>query len=71
MFSLFEPTDRRIRDDQDVNYFYDKYGVKAPDVLNRRAADSTLSSRDRRHWRRLARKARRQQSKWIDSLRTS
>ena len=68
MFGLFEPAHRRAKDDQEIRYFYSKYGEDAPVVLGDRASDDTLSSRDRRHWQRLARKARRYKSKWIDGL---
>ncbi len=71
MFTFFEPTDRRTRDDQEIGYIYDRYGADAPTILSERAEDSSLSSRDRRHWRRLARKARRQRSKWMERLTTS
>ncbi|PHR21308.1 MAG: hypothetical protein COA41_03205 [Sphingopyxis sp.] len=71
MFTLFEANHRRARDDQDIGYFFDKYGVDAPTILSERAEDSSLSSRDRRHWRRLARKARGQRSKWMERLTNS
>ncbi|WP_417622105.1 hypothetical protein [Parasphingorhabdus sp.] len=59
MFNLFEPSYRRVKDEWEIRYCYTKYGEDAPDVLTVRASDPSLSSRDRRHWRRLARKARR------------
>jgi hypothetical protein len=65
MLGLFDPPDRRIRDEREIRYFYLKYGADAPTVLSERADDSSLSSRD---WRRLARRARRQQNKWMDEL---
>jgi len=71
MFGLFDPPQRRIRDEREIRYFYLKYGADAPTVLSERASDRSLSSRDRRHWRRLASKASRQQSKWMDELNTS
>ncbi len=70
MFDLFEPRHRRIKDEREVRYFYTKYGDDAPAVLSDRAHDSALSSRDRRHWRRLARKARRGHSEWMGALKT-
>ena len=70
MLDLFDPHYRRIRDEREVRYFYNKYKEKAPDVLSERASDGSLSSRDRRHWKRLARKARRQRDKWLDRLKT-
>lgn len=71
MLNLFDPPYRRVRDEREVRYFYTKYKEKAPEILSERASDDSLSSRDRRHWRRLARKARRQQNKWMDSIRAS
>ncbi|MGB5482900.1 hypothetical protein [Parasphingorhabdus sp.] len=71
MFDLFEPRDRRVKDEQAVHYYYTKYGDDAPAVLSDRASDHGLSSRDRRHWRRLARKARQRQSVWMDALKTN
>ncbi len=68
MFDLFEPRLRRIKDEREIRYFYTQYGEDAPTVLSDRAHDSALSSRDRRHWRRLARKARRGQSEWLNGL---
>ena len=68
MFGLFEPAHRRTQDEREIRYFYSKYGEDAPVVLSDRASDGALSSRDRRHWRRLARKARRHKGKWMDGL---
>ena len=49
MFGLFDPPQRRIRDEREIRYFYLKYGADAPTVLSERASDRSLSSRDRRH----------------------
>lgn len=68
MFDLFEPRERRIKDEWEVRDFFTRYGEDAPAVLSDRAHDSGLSMRDRRHWRRLARKARRGQKEWMDEL---
>jgi|TARA_R100001244_G_scaffold44182_11_gene40025 hypothetical protein len=68
MLDLFDPPHRRVKDEREVRYFYTKYKEKAPEVLSERANDDSLSPRDRRHWRRLARKARRQHRKWMDRL---
>lgn len=68
MFDLFEPRYRRVKDEREVRSYFTKYGEDAPAVLRARANDKGLSSRDRRHWRRLARKARRGQSEWMDGL---
>lgn len=71
MLSLFDPPYRRIKDEREIRYFYSKYGEEAPAILSERASDDSLTARDRRHWRRLARKARRQQSKWMGELKDS
>ena len=66
MLGLFEPRHRRVKDEREVRYFYTKYGANAPTVLCDWASDDALSSRDRHHWRRLARKARLQKEKWAE-----
>jgi len=71
MLSLFDPPHRRVKDEREIRYFYTKYGEDAPVILSERTNDNSLSARDRRHWQRLARKARRQQSKWMDELKNS
>ncbi|NCN83838.1 MAG: hypothetical protein GW808_10385 [Sphingomonadales bacterium] len=71
MFGLFEPAHRRVKDEREVGHYFNKYGEDALAVLQQRASDKELSARDRRHWRRLARKARRQESEWLDSLKSS
>jgi hypothetical protein len=71
MFGLFDPPYRRLRDERDIRDFYAKYGEDAPVVLSNRAIDRSLSPRDRRHWRRLARKARRQRNEYIGGLKTT
>ncbi len=58
MFGLFESRRRRTKDEREVRDYFNRYGEDAPTVLGERANDPALSSRDRRHWRRLARKAR-------------
>tara|TARA_R110000850_G_scaffold179992_1_gene305705 strand:+ start:24 stop:239 length:216 start_codon:yes stop_codon:yes gene_type:complete len=70
MLDLFDPPYRRIKDDREVRYFYTKYQEKAPEILSERASDDSLSPRERRHWKRLARKARQQRSKWMTGLKT-
>ena len=70
MFGLFEPPERRIRDEREIRYFHTKYGEDAVAVLRERASDSALSARDRRHWQRLARKARRQQRDSLGAIKT-
>ena len=68
MFDLFEPRHRRVKDEREVRSYFIKYGEDAPVILSNRANDSTLSSRDRRHWRRLARQ---QRSYWMDELKAN
>ncbi len=71
MFGLFEPQHRRVKDDREVGYYFTKYGEEAIAVLKQRASDKGLSARDRRHWRRLVRKARRQERERLDALKAS
>lgn len=71
MFDLFDPPGRRVKDARKVGYYFTKYGKDALDILSERAEDASLSPRDRRHWRRLARKARRRQSEWMDKARAT
>ena len=71
MLELFEPHHRRVKDERELGYYFSKYGEEAPAVLRDRAAEDGLSPRDRRHWQRLARKARRQRNQWMDKLTAS
>lgn len=71
MFDLFEPSARRLRDKRVVGYYFQKYGEEAPIVLGQRASDAGLTTRDRRHWRRLARKARQHLGKGIATAPTA
>ena len=71
MFGLFDSPQRRIRDERELRDLYLKYGAETAAILKERASDTSLSNRDRRHWRRLARRARRQQTKWMDELNSS
>ncbi len=71
MFGIFEPPHRRVRDEREIRYFFSQYGDEAPDILQERASNHSLSARDRRHWRRLARKARRRQDTSTGALKTS
>lgn len=66
MLDIFCPPHRRVKDEREIRYYYTKYGEQAPAILSDRASDDNLSARDRRHWRRLARKARRQHGKMSD-----
>ncbi|MEQ8743822.1 hypothetical protein [Parasphingorhabdus sp.] len=71
MFGLFDPPYRRVKDDRELRYFYMKYGPDAITILDERANDIGLTVRDRRHWRRLARKARQRQGDRISQLKSS
>jgi hypothetical protein len=71
MLGLCDPLRRRVKDERAVTYYFSKYGADMPTVLSERASDSSLSSCNRRHWRRLACKACWQQSKWMDELNSS
>ncbi|VWX57815.1 hypothetical protein [Sphingorhabdus sp. 109] len=63
MFDFFESDYRRAKDAREIKSYFARYGEQAIDILAERASDRDLCSRDRRHWRRLARKARRRQGK--------
>jgi len=71
MFDLFESNHRRAKDAREVKSYFSKYGEQAIDILAERASDRGLLRRDRRHWRRLARKARRRQGEPISQLNMS
>ena len=71
MFGFFESNYRRAKDAREVKLYFSKYGERAVDILVDRASDSGLSRRDRRHWRRLARKARRRQVEPVTQLNMS
>lgn len=71
MFGLFDPPYRRVKDEREIRDLHIKYGEEASVILSERAKDNSLSSRERRHWRRLARKARRQRDKWMEELKAS
>ncbi len=56
MFYLFEPRERVIRDERELRDLLMRYGEHAKSVLRARADDAKLMARERKHWRRLARK---------------
>lgn len=58
MLRLFETKDRRIKDAQEVRQLYNRYGDELVTVLKDRARDRSMKDRDRRHWKRILRKAR-------------
>ena len=56
MLSLFESKERRAKDTAEVRQIFAKYGEDAVRVMRERLRDPSLSQRDRKHWKRLARK---------------
>ncbi len=58
MLTLFESRGRRIKDAQEVVRLHDKYGDELVTVLKERTRDRSMKDRDRRHWKRILRKAR-------------
>ncbi|WP_108810573.1 hypothetical protein [Sphingorhabdus sp. Alg231-15] len=58
MLTLFESRDRRIKDAQEVKRLHTKYGDELVTVLKERSRDRSMKDRDRRHWKRILRKAR-------------
>ncbi len=56
MFYLFEPRQRIIRDEREMRDLLMRHGEQAKSVLCMRADDANLTKRERKHWRRLARK---------------
>lgn len=59
MIVLFESKERRLRDRREVTNLFDRFGEDTVAVLRERVADKNLSSRDRKHWRRILSKAKR------------
>ncbi len=58
VLNIFESQYRRSKDAKEVLFLYNRYGVETLLVLGKRAHDHSLTSRDRKHWKRLKRKAR-------------
>jgi hypothetical protein len=63
MLFLFEPRARVIRDERELRDLSMRYGEHAKSVLYARADDARLLTRERKHWRRLARKMPRFQAR--------
>lgn len=59
MLALFEPKERVERDQRKLANLRQRYQGQLIEVLRERAADDNLGQKDRAHWRRLLRKARR------------
>ena len=56
---LFETRGRSARDAQEVMSLRGRYGSELLPELRARIGDKDLALRDRKHWRRILRKARR------------
>ncbi len=56
---LFENAHRKRKDARDIEHMASKYGDTMLDQLQQRANNSKLTDRERKHWARLLRKARR------------
>lgn len=59
MLGIFENPEKRRRDRDELQNLRLKYGDSLMSVLEERCGDGSLSARDRRHWNRLYRKAKR------------
>jgi hypothetical protein len=55
---LFESKEKSVRDAQELRTMKIRYGGELMTVLEARARDTQLSDRDRKHWKRMLRKAR-------------
>ena len=60
MLSIFESSERRRKDVLEVQYLYTRYGDDTLSVLRERARDQSSTTRDRKHWKRILRKAKSQ-----------
>lgn len=58
MLGVFGSSDQRVQDERELRRLFDKYGDDTVNVLRNRSKDKCISQRDRRHWRRLFRRAR-------------
>jgi hypothetical protein len=56
---LFESQERKHVDAQEVNRLAEKYGDQLLDVLRQRIAQPGLKMKDRQHWRRILKNAKR------------
>ncbi len=50
---LFSTKERRQVDHAEISRLYRRYSENAVAIVRRRAQDSSLSDRDRRHWKRI------------------
>lgn len=58
IYSLSTDEHRRQKDQYELGSIFARYGTDAVTVLKARAADRSIETRDRKHWRRLVRAAR-------------
>lgn len=58
--SLFKNRFRRHRERVEIDTLIFRYGERAADIVLSRADDDRLPVRDRKHWRRVARKIARE-----------
>ena len=58
MLVMFETKERRSKDRQEVAALFRRYGEESVDVLSDRVKNKSLSSRDRKHWKRILSKAK-------------
>jgi hypothetical protein len=56
---LFESTEKRGADQLELQRLQAKYGAQLVDVLKQRAGQRGISSRNKRHWQRILKKAKR------------
>ncbi|MEP4216386.1 MAG: hypothetical protein ABJL35_13585 [Parasphingorhabdus sp.] len=63
MLSLFESDARRTKDATEVRYLFQKHGDRTIALLEKRSCDHSMTERDRRHWKRILKKARLQKRK--------
>ena len=56
---IFESRERAHRDQLELRNLQSKHGQDVLNELKQRAKDASLARRDRKHWQRLLRKARR------------
>jgi hypothetical protein len=66
MLVLFESKERRAKDRQEVVALFRKYGDETVDILRIRVTDKNLSSRDRKHWKRILSKAKSHRPQYDD-----
>jgi len=58
MFAIFEPKERILKDRHELHILRQRYGNGLLNELESRSSDNELGARDRGHWRRLLKRAR-------------